>query len=393
MTLVALEGAGVWMPTMPAYLSGSAVLGHTDGITLDANGEEAQFIGTVTIDGGGSKTFGTSSKLGWMPGAATVFATGSTLRLGVKQAADVNMSSGPPARATVGTAAFAVWDDLVGGTDTIPSVTWREDTMTAGTPFTVTDGDLLAICFSLTVSSGTPSVKVSGTSSGGGMTNSVTATLVTTGPAYAATLMLPNLLLSFDDGTLGWFEPAKLVSSSGDLTTGTIGNGNSLANIVQVPFPCQINAVAAVVATGSGGGDVALEVVGTPLGTPTILDTVPIDANVMNVSTVRLIQKRLPASRTLTANTAYAISLKQTTGLAVTGVYFDVANGAYFKPMGMGANCYAANSTGGATFVAQNSGLRRYHIWMRLSAVDDGTGGASAGGGGSVFGAAGGVIS
>ena len=61
--------------------------------------------------------------------------------------------------------------------------------------------------------------------------------------------------------------------------------------------------------------------------------------------------------------------------------------------MGLDATCYAANSTGGATFVAQNSGLRRYLICMRVSAVDDGTGGAASGGGGSVFGAAGGVIS
>ena len=60
----------------------------------------------------------------------------------------------------------------------------------------------------------------------------------------------------------------------------------------------------------------------------------------------------------------------------------------------MGAACYAANQTGAGTFVAQNSGRRRYHIWMRISALDDGTGGEpSAGGGGSVFGAAGGVIS
>jgi len=52
---------------------------------------------------------------------------------------------------------------------------------------------------------------------------------------------------------------------------------------------------------------------------------------------------------------------------------------AHFKARGMGAECYAALSTAGATFVAQNSGKRRASIYVRLGALSDDV---SAGGGG-----------
>lgn len=378
MTMVALEGVGVWMPSWVGYMQNTPLTVVTDTPLLDADEEEVQFIGQVTIDGGGSKTFGTSSKIGWHVGAATItFATGATLRVGVKQASKIDTATGPPARATIGAAAFDVWDDLVGGTDTLTAATWREETMTAGTPFTVTNGDFLAVCLHLDVTSGTPALKMRHMSAntGAGQTNSLLVTLVTSGPTYTAQLILANVVIVFNDGTLGWFESTKIFVGTTDVTTGAIGSGNSFANIVQVPFTCQVDALAAVVTTGAGTGDCALELLGTPLGTPTVLATVPIDANVTSSTALRPVVKRVVPAQTLTANTPYAVSLKQTTANAVLGAYFDVpTTAAYFKPQGMGANCYAANSTGGATFVSQNSGRRRYHIWMRVSAVDDGAG-------------------
>ena len=243
-----------------------------------------------------------------------------------------------PARATIGAAAFDVWDDVVGGTDTLTAATWREETMTAGTPFTVQDRDFLALCFHLDVASGSASVRLRQGSSvaGSGALASAVITLVSTGPAYSASALIPNVMLLFTDGTLGWFEPSRVFSTI-DTTTATIGESNSLANIVQVPFPCQIDAIAAYVSHSSAAADVALEVLGTPLGTPTVLATVAVDANVVISATARALITRLPTSLTLTAATPYAISLKQTTANAVTGTYWDTPSAAYFKPMGMGA--------------------------------------------------------
>ena len=253
MSLVVFPGIGFWMPPIPGYLYTNPVATLVNIPGLDAHDEEFQLVSKVKIDGGGSKTFGTSSKIGWLVGSPATFATGSTLRVGLKQASKIDLTSGPPARATAGATAFDVWDDLVGGTDTLTAGAWREETMTAGTPLTVNDNDRLAICFHLTVTSGTPFVAFRGTNAGGqALGNTLGMTLVTAGPTYAQQLTLPNLLLVFDDGTLGWFEPTKVFSTA-DTVTAAIGNGNSLANIVQVPFPCQIDALAAMVTTGAGG--------------------------------------------------------------------------------------------------------------------------------------------
>jgi hypothetical protein len=375
MTMVALEGAGVWMPTMGIFGAASSAVAAGDTMLLDATLEEAQFIGSVTIDGGGSKTFGTSgSKIGWLPGVSITFAAGATLRVGVKTA--VSTTLGPPARATAGTAAFNVYDDLVGGTDTITSTTWRDDVMNAGTPFTVTDGDLLAICLHLTVSSGTPSIKVRGAATGTSPPHLPAATLVTaSGATFTQQNVIPNVMLTFNDGTLGWLEQSRVFTPGASGNT-VIGNGNSIGNIVRLPFPCVIDALTVhmIMATSA---EASFEVWGTPLGTPGLVTSVVVDGNVIGgTAGDRHLTKRFAAPPTFTANTDYAVAVKQTNANSVTVLYDDVALAGYNKPNGMGVNCYAANSTAGATFAVQNSALRRYQIWMRVSAVDNGAGGA-----------------
>jgi hypothetical protein len=333
--------------------------------------DEFQYIGTVTIDGGGSKTFGTSgSKIGWLPGASVTFNAVSTVTVGVKKAASIDKTTGPPARATVGKAAFDVYKDLVGGTDTVTSTTWREDAMASGTPFTVTDGDEIAICVFLSKTSGTTSMRIRNlaVSTGAGYP---TATLVTASQAtFTAQTILSNLLLIFDDGTLGWISPSMIFSVI-DTASASIGNGNIFGNIFQVPFPCKIDALAATV-TPTAGSDFALELYSTPLGTPSLVESIAIDQNATASTALRLFSKRLTTPRTLAINTDYCIGVKQTTATNLTINQRDVSNATYFKPQGMGSECYAATSTGGATFAAINSGKRRYNVWARISALDDG---------------------
>jgi hypothetical protein len=374
MAMVAVEGHGLWMPVLPGYLVDPPSMVSSDLMVLDADEEEAQFIGPVTIDGGGSKTFGTSSKIGWLVGAATItFATGSTLRVGVKKASSISTAAGPPARATIGAAAFDVYRNLVGGTDTLTALAWREETMNTGTPFSVANGDLLALCFHLDITSGTPAVKIRSS-------NSFTApnlpavTLVTSGPTYTAQALVPNLLLTFDDGTLGWLEPSRVMSVA-ESGVAAIGNGNTWGNIMQVPFACRVDAIGATVGAAATAA-FALELYSSPLATPVLIESVPHDPHIQAVTTQRFVSKPLDVERTLSANTPYAVSVKQTTATSVSLVQWDVATATHFKPAGMGANCYAANKTGAGNFVSQNTGRRRYHVWLRVSALDDGAGGA-----------------
>jgi len=373
MALQPLVGAGLWLPTLPYGMSQNLVTSSDAGL-LDADEEEVQIIGSVTIDGGGSKTFGTSgSKISWLPGASITFGTNSQLRVGVKQASSIDAGNGPAARATIGAAAFDVYKELVGGTDTITATTWRNDTMDAGTPFTVTDGDLIAICFHLNSTSGSPSVKVRLAVAPAAL-GMATVTLVTTGPTYTAQTLISNAILTFDDGTLGWIEPT-IPFSVVDAQSATIGNGNVYANIFRVPFPCKVDAIGLTTQLAANDRDFSLELYETPLGTPALIESVAQDANIFGaIGAARFCLRRLLTPRTLAINTDYAVGIKQTTANAVTVYQRDINTAAHMKPLGMGAECYAATSTAGATFAAANSGLRRYNVWIRVSSLDDGTG-------------------
>lgn len=372
MTLVALNGDGIWFPTMIAGFANTNSIAVFDSVLLDADEEEGQFIGSIHIDGGGSKTFGTSgSKIDWLPGASITFAATSTCTVGVKKAASIDTTNGQPPRATIGAAAFDVYKGLVGGTDTITSATWRSDSMASGTPFTVADGDLIAVCFHLDVTSGSPSIKVrSGTLSNA--LHSTSCTLVTSGPTYTIEAAAPNLILTFDDGTLGWLEPTYCFSVV-DAVSSNIGNGNINANIVRVPFSCKIDAIAAVINPSSTSADFALELYSTPLGTPSLVESVTQDGAITATNASRLVVRRLTTPRTLTIGTDYAVGVKQTSATALTVLQQDVNTATFLKTGGAGTETYAAISTGAATFAQQNSGKRRYKIWMRMSHLDDGT--------------------
>lgn len=379
MAFVDLVGEGPWFPTLPAGLLNTNSITASDNALLDANDEEFQMIGRIKIDGGGSKTFGTSgSSIIWLPGASITFAVNSTLRVGLKKSASIDLANGPVGRATTGAAAFDVYDDLVGGTDTITSSTAREDSMTAGTPFTINDGDRAAICFHLTSTSGTPSIKIRAASAAVAAGFPV-HTLVTTGPTYTAQQMVANCIIKFDDGTLGWIKPTIMFSVA-DAASANIGNGNIFGNIFRFPAPKKIGALAATVVT-TAGSDFAIELYSTPLGTPALIESVSSDQNLTSVTGGtggRLFFGQLTTPRTLLANTDYLVGVKQTTATNLTIIQRDQLDSAYSKPNGMGADCYAAQSTAGATFVdAFATKRRRYHCWVQVSAEDDG---ASVGG-------------
>jgi hypothetical protein len=379
MSLVDLVGTGLWIPTLPHGYTNTGVLTANDALTLDADAEEGQLIGNVHIDGGGTKTFGTSgSSLSWLPGGSITFAVNSTLRVGVKKSATIDTANGPAARATIGTAAFDVYKDLVGGTDTITSTTWRTDAMASGTPFSVANGDPMALCWQLTTTAGTPNVKIRQ-----GLTTSAmlfpASTLVTSGPTYTAQSHVPNCIITFDDGTLGWLTPS-IAFSVADSASGSIGNTNIHGNVFQVPFPCKIDALAATFTSTTSAADFALDLYSTPLGTPALVEGLTHDANIMSVSnSARLIVREFATAHTLAMNTDYAIGVRQTTATAVNVQQRDVNTATHFKTAGMGAECYAAISTAGATFAQQNSGKRRYSVYARISALDDGVSSGSGG--------------
>jgi hypothetical protein len=359
---------GVWLPTLPqSWGTVTQYVTVSDSLTLDADEEEAQLFGRVYLAAGsGSKTFGTGgSKIGWLPGASITFAANSTLRVGIKKASTIDIANGPAARATIGAAAFDVYDDLVGGTDTITATTWREDTMSAGTPFAVSHGDLVSICFHLDTTSGTPSVKV--------RANTFTqasfpvSTLVTSGPTYSVANS-PIAVITFDDGTIGWLEGAFVHSG---VSSEAIGNTNLYGNIIRLPFAAKVDAIATLMVS-AGTTDWDFGFYSTPLGTPAAMSGGVVAVDPQVTGSTRSFVMPLASEITLAPGTDYALAVKQNSATGLTVLTHDVDNVAHFQANGLDSTCYAAKSTAGASFSAQNSSKRRSAVFFRVSQIDTG---------------------
>lgn len=387
MTLVAIPGVGVYLPRVDVRASTYELLDETT--------EELQMLYSITTEGSGPKTFGTSgSALQWYTRHAATLPAGWTLRVGIKSAAQISTTAGAPARATPGGAAFSVYKDLVGGTDTVTTYNCQTTVMNAGTPLTVNDGDLLAMCWLLTGAGAAPAVTIHG-SGGANVYHFPGTTLITAGPVYTQSSLGANAMLVFDDGSLGWGEPSFLsLNVFGEVVEGQ-SVGDNFGNVFRVPFPCAVDLLEAYVITPStsGPGDFALILYSDPLGTPVALATATHDASLMmTTDAYRRVVRRLPVPQTLLPGTDYAIALKLLATGALTLLAYDVHTPTHFKPNGLDETCYAAKSTGGAFVKSSNAnavlGARRYYIWARLSHVDDGAG---AGGGGMRLVGAGGL--
>jgi hypothetical protein len=372
MTMVSVGGEGLWLPALAGGVSGNNSVTAIDTVVLDATEEEGQWIGYLHIDGGGTHTFGGgSSALGWLPGTPITFAANATLRLGAKRATSIQTTTAVPARATLGAAAFDVYTDLVGGTDTITATTWREDAMGAGTPFAVTSGDLIALCFHLTTTAGTPAVRVRGSAIS--TTGLPVCTLVTSGPTYTYQAVMPNLMLTLADGTLAWIEPTYACLGAGSVASTTIGVTNIKANLFRLPFPAIMDAVSGPILATTIAANFAVDLYTTPLGTPALLTSLTHDASIYSQSAARAGFFVLPTPLPLAAQTDYALGVRQLTATAVGLLQVDVNAAAHFATQGLGAvGCYAVDSTAGGTFAVQNTGKRRYMLSMRLSHIDNG---------------------
>lgn len=368
------------MPSYPPIVAITDSVTTSDNALLDADEEEVQFIGRVCLAAGsGSKTFGTSgSSISWLPGASITFAADApnnpTLTVGIKKSTTIDTTTGNPVRATIGAAAFDVSKALVGGTDTITSTTWREDSMASGSGFTVAQGDILAVCFHLDkpgAAAQSIKVRVNRPGSSANAFNFPATTLITSGPTFVAQSGLPNIIIKFDDGTLGWLDSSYVMSSN---NSEAVGNGNIYGNVFTFPFACVVDAISALVSVaGTTNPDIGLW--SDPNGTPTAMTngTLNFDPQTAATTALRSMTFPLPAEVTLSANTAYAVGIKQNAATGMTVCYSDFAAAGHMQANGLDSTCYAAKSTGGAAFSAQNSGLRRSMFSVRISQLDSGS--------------------
>lgn len=369
MSMVALDGA-------PLVLMGGCVTGGfpqaptlQTAATMDAANENCIFFGRIITEDGGSHTIDTtgSSSIGWRAGAITFANAGTTLKVGL---ATMDMTTGPAPRA-VNVADVITFDVSRSYTSAAPpsASAWIESVPTSGTK-TIANGDLVAVCLQMTARGGVDSV-----------INQAAGSLATTlfpgctafaGGSYTNGTRQPNAVITFSDGTLGFFEDGFVASVSPTAQSyNNTSNPKEYGNLFQFPFPVNVYGIRGTIQIGASA-DAELVLYSDPLGTPAAEKTVTIDANVVSITgSAGLYAVNFPSPYVLAANTPVAAILKPTTANNVAQSYKTFNAAAHQKADMLGANCYAINRNTGA-FAAQNSSKDRFALGLLVGAFDAG---------------------
>lgn len=387
MTIQTLASIGVyWPPLPPLMISTNNTAGppHTS-YTMDAAAEKCGFVGKCYLEGRtGSKTISSAGgKIHFFTGSSTFANASTTIRVGIQDVDGTTGNSGAGGMATPdGT--FDVYDDLVGGTDTIGATSTITVTMSSGTK-TINHGDLIAIVFDMTSRGGADSVNVMGISA-----TSFTAGLPHTGQNLAGSWVrqasLPNAIIEFDDGTYGVID-GTIISQGGNTTAiGSVGDYNSGSSpneyglLFQLPFPCKVDGAWISGRPNTNSADFNVILYSDPLGTPSAQATVSVDAHTMaSQDGLRPFVVTFGSEVSLTANTDYAIAFKPTTANSCNMNVLTYANAA-FRKFYCGTNASRASRASGA-FASNTTNIPL--IGVRISGFDDGAGG---GGGGPLIG-------
>jgi hypothetical protein len=207
---------------------------------MDANGESVAGIGQIFLEGGaagGTKTISNVGKIYWKTAGSTFANAGTNVRVGLQ---DVSTTTG------LEDGTFDVYQDLVGGTDTIAANSVIITTMDTGTK-TITHGDVVAVCVEMTTRGGVDTINVIRESNPVGIGSGLPYATGDTGTLSKTGNNIPIFLIEFDDGTLGWFNPGHyLVGNLYATSQSTIdfSNGSTpdeYAAVFKVPFKCSIN--------------------------------------------------------------------------------------------------------------------------------------------------------
>ncbi len=368
MTLVAVDGTPL-VPMGAAGRGGVPLLTTASNTVLDAANEACIMIGHIITEDGGSHTIDTSgsSSLGWMSGALTFANAGTTVKCGL---AVVDTTTGPPGRAAnaANVITFDVSKSLTGGGGGITASAWQEHVPDTGTK-TIANGDLIAFAVQMTAAGGADAVRPQTIVNIGAAPTIYPYVTDYVGGAYTNNGLLPNVVITFSDGKLGWFAGGVAFLTPTTTTTWNNTSGTKeYGNFFQPPFPAGVYGIY-LAASIVGNMDIILY--SDPLGTPVAEKTVSIDLNTVGAASNRNGLVWFPAPFNATINQPLAAIAKPTSATNNTMAYKTYNIAGHQKTEPFGTNGYAVSRNTGA-FAAVNSGKDRYTIGLLVGAWDNG---------------------
>jgi hypothetical protein len=346
----------------PAIHSSPTSLG---GFTALAANSAVMFIGRVVTADGGSHTIDTtgSSSLGWHSTTTTFANAGTSVSVGL---ATVDTSNGPPARAVnvANVITFDVKATFAGGGGGISSG-WMTTVPTSGTK-TIANGDLVAFAVQMTARGGTDSVGIDHLASAGSVTINRPAITSFSG-SYSVRTGLPNLIITFSDGTLGWIEYSDIATAAAGRVWNSGSATKEYGQLYQLPFPMKVCGIYGFAAIGN---DTDVVLYSDPLGTPVAQKTVSIDANTLATASAAFFEEYFPSPYTVAANQPIGAVLKPGAS-NITLDFKTLAAAGHRASDPWGTSGYGISRASGA-FANANSSLDHYYVGLLVSAFDEG---------------------
>jgi len=345
-----------------AMMSNSLPVINATAAVIDAVNEAAIYIDTSG-----------SSSIGWLCSLATFANAGTTVKVGI---GDVDMTNGPPGRAVnvADVITMDVFRSMVGGSGDITAA-WKEHVPTSGSK-TIAHGQLVALSVQMTARGGSDAIRLGASTT----SSSVGGVYLTSfaSSTYSAVTAVPNAVITYSDGTLGWFFGADIATL---IQVRTYNSGSSPNEYGQLFIPSVPMRIAGLFCWVDPDADFDLNLYSDPLGTPVRERFTSHDPNVAPAATGRRFVTIFDSPYDADAGEAIAITVKPTSVTGVATYFKTLHNAAYRVTDPMGATGYGVSRASGA-FANANSSLDHYYLGLLLGGGDDGTGGGGGGGGG-----------
>lgn len=365
----------LWYPGLSSTML-AAMLPNTANLgPLDATGEKICMGGYVSMlgDASGSKTVSSSGGsiavltrgVGWA-------SAGTTVRFGLQDA-------DPTTSTTTPDGTYDVYGDLVQGTDSVSSYTWTSAAMSSGSK-SITHGDMVCVVLDMVTRNGSDYVYLFSASAGLSQITS-TSRLYTTS-WQTPQPVVPNVLITCDDGTLCTLAGAFVVSSPfGVESFSNSTNPDERGVLLYVPWTCKVDAMRFYATTeGNVNADYDARIYSDPLGTPSQLLSISVEgAYSSSTSDSSTRECLIPFAPIDLSPGWYGLVLKATGTAAVKMGKASVNSASYKDLFGACSKITRNNETGAFTETDTSTYMG---FALSISSIDDGAGG---GGGGNTY--------
>jgi hypothetical protein len=353
----------------PAWLDlnySGAVPAVGSASALNTAAQKYAMIGRVSRVGRGSATISAAGggSLIWRSGVTTWANAASAIDIGLQGVSSV---AGPVAQPD-GT--YTVKKTQIGADGSIGSVATVTTSMTGGTgTATLTHGDFVSVVWDLTAVGGADSVVVQV----GTVANTPSlpvAQRFASGAWSAAVGSLPNVVIVFDDGSLGTIDFTFPITAQATETFADATNPDERGQMFQLPWNCKVDGLWMFGGGTDTNSDFTIALYGDPLGTPAELASVTVLGEHLVAGASRFVGFTLPTEVTLLANTDYAVAIKATgsTNARLTSIALIAAGHRALFPGGTTLAKVTRNGGAGA-FTAESTPLTMYMAGVRVSAV------------------------